>query len=172
MLEAPILDSTGYITFGKHDNLNNKYIKFTPIPTTPQQSQFYDVVITGISVAGKKLLIKSSVFTRGGAIIDSGTVITRLPPEAYTALRSAFRKEMARYKLAAPDEIIDSTCYDFSSYETVVRSVQVVYDVEGGRVGFGPGTFSSVLLCQFPGHWGLRKVEDLDQFVRNKVPYA
>ncbi|KAL5850130.1 hypothetical protein ACOSQ4_008143 [Xanthoceras sorbifolium] len=102
--------STGYITFGKQDNLNNKYIKFTPIPTTPQQSQFYDVVITGISVAGKK----------GGAIIDSGTVITRLPPEAYTALRSAFRKEMARYKLAAPDEIIDSTCYDFSSYETVV----------------------------------------------------
>ncbi|KAL5850140.1 hypothetical protein ACOSQ4_008153 [Xanthoceras sorbifolium] len=181
--------STGYITFGKPDDLNNKYIKFTPIPTTPQQSQFYDVVITGISVAGKNLPIKSSVYTKGGAVIDSGTVVTRLQPEAYAALRSAFRKEMSRYKMAAPDGNTD-TCYDFSKYETVVapkvsfffkgevelevdvkgiflpnsleqvclaftaadegdgatlgnimqRSIQVVHDVDGGRVGFGPGT--------------------------------
>ncbi|KAL5850131.1 hypothetical protein ACOSQ4_008144 [Xanthoceras sorbifolium] len=181
--------STGYITFGKPDDLMNKYIKFTPIPTTPQQSQFYDVIITGISVAGKKLPIKSSVYTKGGAVIDSGTVITRLQLHAYAALRSAFRKAMSRYKMAAPDGITD-TCYDFSRYETVVvpkvsfffkggvelevdvkgiflpnsveqvclafaaadkgdgatlgnimqRSVQVVHDVKGGRVGFGPGT--------------------------------
>ncbi|KAI9191403.1 hypothetical protein LWI28_008070 [Acer negundo] len=188
--------STGYITFGKPDDLNNKHIKFTSIPTTPQQSQFYDVVVTGISVAGKQLPIKSSVFTRGGAVVDSGTVFTLLPPEAFASLRSAFRKEMARYKLLAAATtsngiIIDRTCYDFSSYKTVVipkisfffeggaelevdakgiflsrdhgreiclaftstaegevailgnimqRSVQVVYDVDGGRVGFGPGS--------------------------------
>ncbi|KAI9191052.1 hypothetical protein LWI28_002891 [Acer negundo] len=181
--------STGYLTFGKPDDLNNKYIKFTPIPTTPQQSQFYDVIITGISVAGKKLPIKSSVYADGGAVVDSGTAVTRLQPEAYGALRSAFRKEMALYKFIGEVENID-TCYDFSSYETVVipkvsfyfeggaelevdvkgimlaedvktvclaftaaddgngailgnlmqRTVQVVYDVEGRRVGFGPGT--------------------------------
>ncbi|TXG62309.1 hypothetical protein EZV62_013672 [Acer yangbiense] len=187
--------STGYITFGKPDDLNNKHIKFTPIPTTPQQSQFYDVVVTGISVAGKKLPIKSSVFTRGGAVVDSGTVFTLLPPEAFASLRSAFHKEMARYKLLAAATtsngiIIDRTCYDFSIYKTVVipkfsfffeggaelevdakgiflsrdhgkemclaftstaegevailgnimqRSVHLVYDVDGGRVGFGPG---------------------------------
>ncbi|KAK1549070.1 hypothetical protein Q3G72_006662 [Acer saccharum] len=183
--------STGYITFGK---TNNNHIKFTPIPTTPQQSQFYDVVITGISVAGKKLPIKSSVFgKRGGvAIVDSGTVITRLQLEAYAALRSAFRKEMSHYhyKMASPFKFLD-TCYDLSSHKTVEipkvsfffkggveleldvkgtvipvtdsghvvcfafapngghaagailgnimqRTVQVVYDVEGRRVGFGP----------------------------------
>ncbi|KAL5782961.1 hypothetical protein ACOSP7_007990 [Xanthoceras sorbifolium] len=157
--------STGYITFGKPGDLMNKYIKFTPIPTTSQQSQFYDVVITGISVAGKNLPIKSSIYTKGGAVIDSGTVITRLQLKAYAVLRSAFRKEMSRYKIATPGRNTD-TCYDFSSYETVVvpkvsfffkgtwfgegdgailgnlmqRSVQVVHDVEGGRVGFGPGT--------------------------------
>ena len=27
--------SNGYLTFGKPDDLNNKYIKFIPIPTTP-----------------------------------------------------------------------------------------------------------------------------------------
>ncbi|KAH7574019.1 hypothetical protein JRO89_XS03G0240600 [Xanthoceras sorbifolium] len=151
--------STGYITFGKPGDLMNKYIKFTPIPTTSQQSQFYDVVITGISVAGKNLPIKSSIYTKGGAVMDSGTVITRLQLKAYAVLRSAFRKEMSRYKIATPGRNTD-TCYDFSSYETVVcfaftavgegdgailgnlmqRSVQVVHDVEGGRVGFGPGT--------------------------------
>ncbi|KAH7574018.1 hypothetical protein JRO89_XS03G0240500 [Xanthoceras sorbifolium] len=89
--------STGYITFGKPDDLNNKCIKFTTIPTTPQQSQFYDVVITGISVDGKKLPIKSLVYTKGGAVIDSGTVITCLQPNAYAVLRLAFRKAMSRY---------------------------------------------------------------------------
>ncbi|KAK1551217.1 hypothetical protein Q3G72_032192 [Acer saccharum] len=184
--------STGYITFGKPDDLNNKYIKFTRIPTTPKQSQFYDVVITGISVAGKKIPIKRSVFADGGAIIDSGTSITRLQPEAYAALKSAFHKEMSRYKLLAPDPEHGNieNCYDFSMYETVVipkisfifkgrvklevnvkgtmlaedvkrvclafiaagdgdgavlgnlmqRTVQVVHDVEGRRIGFGPGT--------------------------------
>ncbi|KAK0571724.1 hypothetical protein LWI29_020553 [Acer saccharum] len=158
--------STGYLTFGKPDELNNKHIKFTPIPTTPQQSQFYDVVVTGISVARKKLPIKSSVFTRGGAVVDSGTVFTLLPPETFAVLRSAFRKGMAHYKLLAVATtsngiIIDRTCYDFSSYKTVVipkfrfpfeegevailgnimqQSVQVVYDLDGGRVGFGSGS--------------------------------
>ncbi|KAK0572854.1 hypothetical protein LWI29_038176 [Acer saccharum] len=182
--------STGHLTFGKPDDINSKYIKFTPIPTTPQQSPNYDIVITGISVAGKKLAIKSSVFTDVGAIVDSGTVITRLPPEAYAAMRSAFRKEMARYMLVPPYDVFD-TCYDLSSYKTVVipkisfffeggvelevdvkgimvanpdvkkvclgfaaagdgevgilgnimqRSVQVVLDVDGRRIGFGPGT--------------------------------
>ncbi|KAK1550986.1 hypothetical protein Q3G72_028317 [Acer saccharum] len=117
--------STGYLTFGKPDELNNKHIKFTPIPTTPQQSQFYDVVVTGISVARKKLPIKSSIFTRGGAVVDSGTVFNLLPPETFAVLRSAFRKEMAHYKLLAAATtsngiIIDRTCYDFSSYKTVV----------------------------------------------------
>ncbi|KAK1551225.1 hypothetical protein Q3G72_032294 [Acer saccharum] len=181
--------STGYLTFGKPNDLNNKYIKFTPIPTTPQQSQYYDVNITGISVAGKKLPIKDSVYADGGAIVDSGTVLTWLQPEAYAALRSAFRKEMARYKFVGAKGITD-TCYDFSTYQTVVipkvsfffkggvelevhmkgtmvaydvkkvclaftaadkgdgailgnvmqRSIEVVHDVVGRRVGFGPGT--------------------------------
>ncbi|KAL5782959.1 hypothetical protein ACOSP7_007988 [Xanthoceras sorbifolium] len=111
--------STGYITFGKPDDLNNKCIKFTTIPATPQQSQFYDVVIIGISVDGKKLPIKSLVYTKGGAVIDSGTVITCLQPNAYAVLRLAFRKAMSRYTMAALDGNTN-TCYDFSNYETVV----------------------------------------------------
>ncbi|KAL5853060.1 hypothetical protein ACOSQ3_008178 [Xanthoceras sorbifolium] len=118
--------STGYITFGKPDDLNNKCIKFTTIPTTPQQSQFYDVVITGISVDGKKLPIKSLVYTKGGAVIDSGTVIT------YWLFAKRCRVTCT---MAALDGNTN-TCYDFSNYETVVVP-KVSFFFKGGVEGIG-----------------------------------
>ncbi|KAI3508308.1 hypothetical protein L1887_23314 [Cichorium endivia] len=51
-------------------------------------------------------------------IIDSGTVITRLPPTAYSALRTAFRAGMTQYPLTKAWSILD-TCYDFSKFTTV-----------------------------------------------------
>ncbi|KAL1097889.1 hypothetical protein V6Z11_D05G066300 [Gossypium hirsutum] len=139
------------------------------------------------SVGGKRLSISASVFTTAGAIIDSGTVITRLPPDAYAALRSEFRQRMRRYRMGRELSILD-TCYDFSKYKSVnipkisfffrggvkltiplvgtlyvanvsqvclafaansdasdiaifgntqQKTLQVIYDGAGGRVGFG-----------------------------------
>ncbi|KAH9798672.1 hypothetical protein WN943_000169 [Citrus x changshan-huyou] len=112
--------STGYITFGKTDTVNSKFIKYTPIVTTSEQSEFYDIILTGISVGGKKLPFNTSYFTKFGAIIDSGNIITRLPPPIYAALRSAFHKRMKKYKKAKGLEDLLDTCYDLSAYETVV----------------------------------------------------
>ncbi|XWS70532.1 hypothetical protein CRYUN_Cryun03dG0055800 [Craigia yunnanensis] len=109
--------STGFLTFGNGGI--SKSVKFTTLSTISQDSTFYVVDITGISVGGQKLSISASVFTTGGAVIDSGTVITRLPPTAYAALRSAFRKQMSRYPTAQPLSILD-TCYDFSKYSSVI----------------------------------------------------
>ncbi|XP_054820097.1 aspartyl protease family protein At5g10770-like [Prosopis cineraria] len=54
-----------------------------------------------------------------GTIIDSGTVITRLPPAAYAPLRDAFRKFMsARYPKGETDDLLD-TCYDLSGNNTI-----------------------------------------------------
>ncbi|GAB2276679.1 hypothetical protein Dimus_011395 [Dionaea muscipula] len=64
------------------------------------------------------LSISPSVFSTAGTIIDSGTVITRLPPAAYTALRSTFKQLMSQYPSAPPISILD-TCYDFSSYTNI-----------------------------------------------------
>ncbi|XP_022729811.1 aspartyl protease family protein At5g10770-like [Durio zibethinus] len=108
--------STGFLTFG--DGGASKSIKFTTLSTISQGSSFYGIDITGISVGGQKLSIAASVFTAGGAIIDSGTVISRLPPTAYAALKSAFRKQMSQYPMAQPLSILD-TCYDFSKYSSV-----------------------------------------------------
>lgn len=51
-------------------------------------------------------------------IIDSGTVITRLPPTAYAAMRASFRKQMESYPLTSGQSILD-TCYDLSQYSSV-----------------------------------------------------
>lgn len=72
----------------------------------------------GISVGGKKLAISPSIFSNAGVIIDSGTVITRVPPTAYAALRTAFRKLMSKYPTSPAASILD-TCYDLSKYDTV-----------------------------------------------------
>ena len=179
--------STGFLTFGNGGL--SKSVKFTSLSTIFQDSSLYGIDITGISVGGQNLSISASVFTTGGAVIDSGTIITRLPPTAYAALRSAFRKQMSRYPMAQPLSILD-TCYDFRKYSSVIlpkisiffsgrvevpidakgvlyvnsisqvclafagnsddtdvaifgntqqKTLQVVYDGAGGRVGFGTG---------------------------------
>ncbi|KAF5743377.1 Eukaryotic aspartyl protease family protein putative isoform 4 [Tripterygium wilfordii] len=175
--------STGHLTFGGSPSSSAKY---TPISTV---GSFYGIDFTAISVGGRKLSISSSVFSTAGAIIDSGTVITRLPPAAYSALRTAFRQMMSKYPMAEALSILD-TCYDLSKYTTISvpkislsfnggaqvdidargtlyasstsqvclafagntddtdiaifgntqqKTIEVVYDGAGGRVGFAPG---------------------------------
>ncbi|KAL4333107.1 hypothetical protein GQ457_07G043870 [Hibiscus cannabinus] len=181
--------STGFLSFGNGGV--SKSVKFTTMSTISQSPSFYGINITGISVGGQKLPISASVFSAAGAIIDSGTVITRLPRKAYLALRSEFRKLMSQYPMAQPDSksILD-TCYDFSNFSSVTlpaisftfsgsvevqldatgvfyvnnislaclafagnknvtdfgifgntqqKTLQVVYDVAGGKLGFATG---------------------------------
>ncbi|XP_027082822.2 aspartyl protease family protein At5g10770 [Coffea arabica] len=109
--------SNGHLTFGKGSVPNT--VKFAPFSSSSSQSNaFYFLDIQSISVGGQLLSISASVFQTAGNIVDSGTVITRLPPAAYSALRSAFRQQMSQYKTAPAISILD-TCYDFSSQSTV-----------------------------------------------------
>ncbi|KAL8054198.1 hypothetical protein ABFX02_05G122900 [Erythranthe guttata] len=178
--------STGHLTLGKTGNSRN--VKFTPFATNQQGSSFYFIDIVSISMGGRQLAISRSVFKAGGTIIDSGTVISRIPPTAYSALSGAFKKMMAKYKRAPAYSILD-TCYDLSGYTSVTvptvsftfggnvrvdldpsgiivavggtrvclafagnsddgdvgifgnsqqKTLEVVYDVAGGNLGFGP----------------------------------
>lgn len=136
--------ATGHLTFGKAAGGGlSKTIKFTPLSTATAVSSFYGLDITALSVGGKKLPIPNSVFSSAGAIIDSGTVITRLPPAAYSALRSTFKKLMSKYP-TAPDLSILDTCYDFSNYTSITvpdisfffnRGVEVT--IEGSAILIG-----------------------------------
>uniref|UniRef100_A0A0E0E3T8 Peptidase A1 domain-containing protein n=1 Tax=Oryza meridionalis TaxID=40149 RepID=A0A0E0E3T8_9ORYZ len=107
---------TGYLDFGAGSP--------PPATTTPMLTgngpTFYYVGMTGIRVGGRLLPIAPSVFAAAGTIVDSGTVITRLPPAAYSSLRSAFAAAMAArgYRKAAAVSLLD-TCYDFTGMSQV-----------------------------------------------------
>ncbi|XP_062099553.1 aspartyl protease family protein At5g10770-like [Humulus lupulus] len=108
---------TGYLTLGNAAKASDS-VKYTPLSTISGGASFYGLQVLGISVGGKKLPISPSLFQSSGTIIDSGTVITRLPPTAYGAISSEFKKQMSSYPVAPALSILD-TCYDLSKYKTV-----------------------------------------------------
>ncbi|XP_043720865.1 aspartyl protease family protein At5g10770-like [Telopea speciosissima] len=124
-------NSTGYLAFGNQTHpTTTRKIHYTPLLKDTRGPSFYFLNLTGISVKGKKLAISSSVFTTSGTIIDSGTVITRLPPDAYSALKSAFRGAMSKYPLTPAVSGLD-TCYNLVEYSTV-RIPSIVLHFGGG----------------------------------------
>lgn len=120
----------GHLTFGSAGI--SESFNFTPISSSPSNSYNYGLDITGITVFDKQLEIPSTVFSTSGAIIDSGTVITRLPPEAYAALKSAFKEKMSNYTITSGDRFLD-TCYDFSGLKTVTIP-KISFSFRGGTV--------------------------------------
>jgi len=115
-LPPPSSSGGGFLTLGAAGGASSSRYSHTPmvrfsVPT------FYGVFLQGITVAGTMLNVPASVFS-GASVVDSGTVITQLPPTAYQALRTAFKKEMKAYPSAAPVGSLD-TCFDFSGFNTI-----------------------------------------------------
>ncbi|CAL5434902.1 unnamed protein product [Camellia sinensis] len=186
----PSTSSSGYLTFGNGGGSSaGSSLKFTPLLSNSKAPSLYFFDIIGIKVSGQTLSISPTVFKTAGSIIDSGTVITRLPPAAYDALKTAFRDQMKQYPMAPAPRLFD-TCYDLSKYNSVKipqisflfggnielplnkkgilyainvsqvclafagnmaasdlaifgnvqqQTLDVVYDVAGGKLGFGSG---------------------------------
>ncbi|XP_059275086.1 aspartyl protease family protein At5g10770-like [Lycium ferocissimum] len=108
--------SNGHLTFGKNTGVKST-IQFTQFVPS-QGASFYFIDVLGITVGGKALSISPMVFKNAGTIIDSGTVITRLPSTAYDNLRSTFRQFMTKYP-RAPDLSLLDTCYDLSNNTSI-----------------------------------------------------
>ena len=100
----------GYLNVGNPLSTNVVYTQMQDISRAPS---LYFVDLVRISVGATEIPLEPIAFQSGGTIIDSGTVITRLPPGAYVVLRTAFREAMAQYTLAPPVSLLD-TCYNFS----------------------------------------------------------
>ncbi|CAL5444268.1 unnamed protein product [Camellia sinensis] len=97
------------------------YKNSTPISSTrmvpnPQLSNFYFLNLTGISIGG--VALKAPSFGNGGILIDSGTVITRLPPSIYSALKAEFVKQFSGFPTAPGFSILD-TCFNLSGFQEV-----------------------------------------------------
>ncbi|XP_072977086.1 aspartyl protease family protein At5g10770-like [Typha angustifolia] len=109
-------NATGFLTIGAQQQYPG--VEFTPMLTDPNNPSFYFVELVGISVGGRNLSIRPAVFKTPGTIMDSGTVLTYLPPGAYLALRHRFRSLMRNYTRAPPFEALD-TCYDFRGEDKI-----------------------------------------------------
>jgi hypothetical protein len=125
----PTSSSSGFLTLGAATG-SSGFVR-TPMLRSSQAITFYGVRLQAIRVGGRQLNIPSYAFS-AGTIMDSGTVITRLPRTAYSALSSAFKAGMRQYPRAPPSSILD-TCFDFSGQSSVtIPTVALVFS--GGAV--------------------------------------
>ncbi|OWM81886.1 hypothetical protein CDL15_Pgr007924 [Punica granatum] len=122
--------SAGSLVFGGDSSVykNSTPISYTNIIPKPQLPTFYFLNLTGISIG--KVALESPSFGKSGILIDSGTVITRLPPSMYSALKSEFLRQFSGFPSAPGFSILD-TCFNLSSYQEV--------DVPEIKMHFGGG---------------------------------
>lgn len=127
-LPSRVYNSSGNLILGSD---SSNYKNATPIAYTrmlqgPRQAPFYFLNVTNVRVGEVEL-----GFSKGSRVlIDSGTVITRLVPSLYNAVRDEFLKQFSKYPTTVAYLILD-TCFDLSKYEEV-RVPKLGFGFEGG----------------------------------------
>ncbi|KAJ8758802.1 hypothetical protein K2173_000523 [Erythroxylum novogranatense] len=120
----PTVDrSSGYLLFGEEALEACQTETYTPLLRDPNRPSLYFVNLLGIQIGSQRLSISSG---RLGTIMDSGTVITRLPSSVFAALRSAFQASMSKYPVAPPVKPLLETCYNLDGYGNVTIPTMVL----------------------------------------------
>ncbi|CAL9754910.1 unnamed protein product [Musa acuminata subsp. burmannicoides] len=129
-LPTRILNSSGSLVLGDDPALykNSTPVSYTRMVSDPRQAPFYFLNLTGASIGGVPL--DAAGFSNGRTLIDSGTVITRLPPSVYQTLKAEFVRQFSGYPPAPSFSILD-TCFNLSAYEEV-KVPKVRFGFEGG----------------------------------------
>ncbi|KAF8389253.1 hypothetical protein HHK36_025946 [Tetracentron sinense] len=111
-------DASGSLILGGDSSVykNSTPISYTKMISSIQLSNFYFLNLTGVSIGD--VALQATGFGKDGIIIDSGTVITRLAPSVYRALRAEFLKQFSGFPPAPSYSILD-TCFNLSGYEEV-----------------------------------------------------
>ncbi|XP_006576102.1 aspartyl protease AED1-like [Glycine soja] len=124
----PNIDNVGYITFGPDPDADrDERIQYTPLVNPQAGLSHYALNITGIAIDGDILMgLDFNQIDHGGFIIDSGCVLTRLPPSIYAKLRSVYQQRMSYYP-SAPKYIPFDTCYDLSGFHYPIPEMSFVF---------------------------------------------
>ncbi|GLU21951.1 hypothetical protein SLE2022_380550 [Rubroshorea leprosula] len=117
-LPATDTGASGSLILGRNSSVykTSTPITYTRMIPNPQLSTFYFLNLTSITVGGVALQTPS--FGNAAMLIDSGTVITRLPPTIYKAFKAEFLKQFSEYPTAPSFSILD-TCFNLSTYQEV-----------------------------------------------------
>ncbi|GAQ80451.1 Eukaryotic aspartyl protease family protein [Klebsormidium nitens] len=87
-------------------------MKFTPFDPARERSPYYSLVIAGMSVGGRALSLASTAFQNGyGAVLDSGTTFTYLPPPVWAVFQSQFLAGIKLPRIAGPDPKYPDICF-------------------------------------------------------------
>ncbi|KAL6861620.1 hypothetical protein ACP4OV_017320 [Aristida adscensionis] len=122
----PADDIKGFFVLGAPPEAAYRFAR-TPMLRDRRAPTMYRVLLRAITVAGRPLNVPPEVFA-AGSVLDSRTIVTRLPLTAYQALRAAFRGRMAGYRRAEPREELD-TCYDLAGVRRVrLPRIALVFD--------------------------------------------
>lgn len=119
----PTTSSSGYLSFGPVSPAKYTY---TPIVSSSLDKSLYFIKLTAITVGKKPIPVPASTYSSSPTIIDSGTVITRLPDSVYTALSDAVVKSLARYAKAPAYSILE-TCFKGTYKALPVPPVSLVF---------------------------------------------
>ncbi|KQK18505.1 aspartyl protease family protein At5g10770 [Brachypodium distachyon] len=129
--------SAGYLSFGSNsDNKNPGKYSYTSMVSSSLDASLYFVSLAGMSVAGSPLAVPSSEYGSLPTIIDSGTVITRLPTPVYTALSKAVGAALAAP--SAPAYSILQTCFKGQVAKLPVPAVNMAF-AGGATLRLTPG---------------------------------
>lgn len=115
--------SSGYLSIGSY---NPGQYSYTPMASSSLDDSLYFIKMTGIKVAGKPLSVSSSAYSSLPTIIDSGTVITRLPTGVYSALSKAVAGAMKGTPRASAFSILD-TCFQGQAARLRVPEVTMAF---------------------------------------------
>ncbi|CAM0902193.1 unnamed protein product [Alopecurus aequalis] len=127
----PTASGTGFLTLGVPRVSSSRFAVTRLYRSAQAQfATFYFVILEAITVARRRLDVPPSVFS-AGAIMDSGTIITRLPLAAYSKLSAAFRDEMIKMYLPAPPAGILDTCFNLTGVSNL-RLPRVALVFQGG----------------------------------------
>lgn len=128
-------DASGSLSLGGGGGASPSYrnttlVAYTRMIADPAQPPFYFLNVTGAAVGGNP--VAAAGLGAGNVLIDSGTVITRLAPLVYRAVRAEFTRQFgaAGYPATAGFSILD-TCYDLTGHEEV-KVPLLTLRMEGG----------------------------------------
>ncbi|XP_037488009.1 protein ASPARTIC PROTEASE IN GUARD CELL 2-like [Triticum dicoccoides] len=129
----------GSLVLGRDDAMPVGAV-WVPLLRNAQEPSFYYVGLTGLGVGGEKLPLQDGLFDLtedggGGVVMDTGTAVTRLPADAYAALRDAFADAVGGDLPRAPGVSLLDTCYDLSGYASVrVPTVALYFGRDGAAL--------------------------------------
>ncbi|KAL5199638.1 hypothetical protein ABZP36_020841 [Zizania latifolia] len=115
--------AAGYLSIGSY---NPGQYSYTPMASSELDASLYFVSLSGMSVGGSPLALSPSEYGSLPTIIDSGTVITRLPTSVYTALSKAVAAAMGNTARAPAYSILD-TCFQGSASQLRVPAVDMAF---------------------------------------------